>query len=68
MLKELTSNYQGWPTTRRYPRTLAEAFPKDPANYEWFHKPERKRSNLEYAMLSVAFWLWLSLAYWWSNQ
>jgi hypothetical protein len=23
------NNYEGWPTTRCYPRTLAEAFPQD---------------------------------------
>ena len=66
-MKDFTSTYQGWPTTRRYPRTIAEAFPKDPDNYVWFHKPEKKRGALEYAMLSVAFWLWIGLAYWWSN-
>ena len=57
----------GYPTTRRYPRTLAEAFPHDPANFEWFHKPVKTRGALEYVMLAAAFWIWLGLAYWWSN-
>jgi hypothetical protein len=66
-MKEFRSNYEGWPTTRRYPRTIEEAYPNDPSRAEWFYKPERKRGALEYAMLSAAFWIWLGLAYWWSN-
>lgn len=57
----------GWPTTRCFPRTIAEAFPKDPDNYVWFYPPEKKRGALEYAMLSTAFWIWLGLAYWYTN-
>ena len=66
-MKEFKSNYKGWPTTRCYPRTLAEAFPKDPENYVWFHKPTRERGKLELTMLGLAFWIWLGLAYWWSG-
>ena len=66
-MKEFKSNYEGWPTTRCFPRTLEDAFPHEPKNAEWFFPPERKRGALEYAMLSVAFWLWLGLAYWWVN-
>jgi hypothetical protein len=61
------SKQYGWPTTRRFPNTLAQAFPKDPENYQWFFPPEKKRGALEYAMLSVAFWMWVGLAYWWAN-
>ena len=52
-MKEFRSNYEGWPTTRRYPRTLAEAFPNDPENYVWFHKPTRERGKLELTMLGA---------------
>ena len=63
-MKEFKSNYEGWPTTRCYPRTLAEAFPRDPENYVWFHKHQREKGKLELTMLSVGFWIWLGLAYW----
>jgi hypothetical protein len=67
-MKEFRSNYEGWPTTRCYPRTIEEAYPNDPSRAEWFYKPERKRNALEYAMLSAAFWIFLGICYWWSNQ
>ena len=64
--KNMTKDY-GWPTTRCYPRTLAEAFPNDPANYEWFYPPEKNDSHANTAVLGVALWLWVGLAYWWVN-
>ena len=30
------------PTTRKYPRTVEEAFPNGPAHAEWFFPPEEK--------------------------
>ena len=63
----MKKKYEGWPTTRCYPRTLAEAFPKDPENFKWFFPPERKQGPFELVFLSVGFWLWLALAYWWVN-
>ena len=56
--------FEGWPTTRCYPRTLEEAFPNDPAHAQWFYPPEREKGKLELTMLSVGFWVWLGLAYW----
>ena len=63
-MKEFRSNYEGWPTTRCFPRTLEDAFPHGPKNAEWFFPPERERGKLELAFLSVGFWIWLGLAYW----
>jgi hypothetical protein len=66
-MKNPKKKFEGWPTTRCYPRTLAEAFPKDPENYQWFHPPVREQGKLEIVLLSVGFWVWLGLAYWWAN-
>jgi hypothetical protein len=66
-MNEFKSNYEGWPTTRCYPRTLEEAFPKDPSNAEWLIRPQKKRTHIENFFLAAAFWIWLGLAYWWSN-
>ena len=43
----------GTPTTRRFPRSMLEAFPRSPENYEWFFPPERNE-NLANA---IVFWL-----------
>lgn len=44
----------GWPTTRRHPRTLAEAFPVERA--EWIEPPEPRQLHrlADVAMLAVA--------------
>lgn len=63
-MKKPKRKFEGWPTTRCYPRTLEEAFPNDPAHAQWFFPPEREKGKLELTMLSVGFWIWLGLAYW----
>lgn len=58
----------GWPTTRCYPRTLAEAFPNDPENGVWFHPPERKRGYANAVMFIAAAMLWISLGYYFAKN
>lgn len=61
-MKEETDKY-GWPTTRTYPRTLEEAFPKDPQNSEWFFPPEKNQSPRNIALGMVALFLWVCICY-----
>ena len=35
-------------TTRKYPRTLEEAFPQDGHQAEWFYPPVRKHVWMDY--------------------
>ena len=58
----------GWPTTRCYPRTLADAFPNDIEVMKWWHPPERKRGFANAVMLIAALMLWLGLAYWYAHS
>ena len=62
-MKEFKSDYKGWPTVRCYPRTLAEAFPKDPQNFVWFHPPESRRGWANAVMLVAGLMLWVGIAY-----
>ena len=39
-MKKPVKKFEGWPTTRCYPRTLAEAFPQDRLN-EWWEGHKR---------------------------
>lgn len=57
------SNYEGWPTTRRYPRTLADAFKDDPDNSQWFYPPEKNISGENILMGMIALCLWVCIAY-----
>jgi hypothetical protein len=51
------NEYEGWPTTRRYPRTLAEAFPQD-STHDWFEPPPpRRKSNAVLFWSAVALWV-----------
>jgi hypothetical protein len=45
----------GWPTTRTYPRTLAEAFPQD--NNEWFFPPEQRTRDKVFFAIGVLAWV-----------
>lgn len=56
--------YEGWPTTRCYPRTLAEAFPQDYMGDWWeVHKRPTPTWNdvLLYALTVLALGLLLKL-------
>jgi hypothetical protein len=52
------------PTTRRYPRTLSEAFPNDPEYQRWFIPPEKHQITMsESFMIYIALIIWTGLAY-----
>lgn len=53
--------FKGTPTTRCYPRSLAEAFPKDIENFQWFFPPERNYSlsNIAMGMAALCLWVWI---------
>jgi hypothetical protein len=53
-------DYEGWPTTRRFPRTMNEAFPDDAANAKWWYPPEQRWQDKLFMTLCV--WLWIALA------
>lgn len=59
--QEIMSNY-GYPTTRKFPRTLAEAFPDERG--EWFYPPEPKSMERVYIGIGVVAWIGLSVYFW----
>lgn len=52
-----------YPTTRRYPRTLQEAFPQD--YYDWLERPEPNytRVSIGVAVLTVCIAVLAALIY-----
>jgi hypothetical protein len=45
-MKKPNPKFEGWPTTRRYPRTLEEAFPQDRLGEWWIaHKRRAPTTN-----------------------
>lgn len=59
----MTDKQYGWPTTRRFPNTLAEAFPNDAERAEWFHPPEKRRGWGNAVMLIAGLMLWCALGW-----
>lgn len=57
----------GWPTARRYPRTLLEAFPNSVENAQWWFPPEKNRSFANIALWTIAALMWIGLAYYFAN-
>ena len=51
------------PTTRRYPRTIEEAFPDSIERAEWFYPPERHWTFWDYALTATGVFIWIQLAY-----
>ena len=49
--------------TRRYPRTLNEAFPQSVEAAQWFYPPPRNNTLSNTLMYLVAICLWVCLAY-----
>ena len=62
MLTELNA------TTRRYPRTLSEAFPHDVDNAQWFYPPKAEWSWSDRFFATLGIMLWVGLAYYFSNN
>lgn len=54
------NDYEGWPTTRCFPRTMNEAFPDDVENAEWWYPPEQRWQDKVFMTFSV--WLWIAVA------
>ncbi len=51
------------PTTRSYPRTLADAFPNSIERAEWFYPPDKRWSGWDYVIGGTGAFLWIQLAY-----
>ena len=58
----------GWPTTRRFPNTLEEAFPNNPERAEWFYPPERKFGYRNAVMWIAGVMMWIALAYYFAKN
>ena len=52
------------PTTRRFPRTLREAFPKDPRT--WVDEPLETIHVWDICVIAAAVMLWVFAVYCWS--
>ena len=50
-------------TTRRYPRTLHEAFPHDPEYSEWFYESETSWCGWDYIFMAVFAVLWATIVW-----
>jgi hypothetical protein len=57
------TNY-GWPTTRYYPRTMAEAFPSDADNAQWWYPPEQRWQDKLFFTMAVIIWVILAVYLW----
>ena len=69
MSEKQTDTYKGCPTTRCYPRSLAEAFPNTVDRAEWFYPPEKEPWGVaEWLMWSAAITMWVGLAYFFASN
>ena len=59
----MTDKY-GWPTTRCYPRTMAEAFPDDAENAQWWYPPEQRWQDKVLFAIGVFGWVALAIYFW----
>ncbi len=55
-------NY-GWPTTRRFPRTSAEAFKDGEYAESWF-PPEQRWQDKAYFAVGVVAWVLICIYFW----
>ena len=56
------------PTTRRFPRTLSEAFPNDLENAKWFFPHENEWSWSDRFLLTVGLLFWIGLGYYFASN
>ena len=63
----IDDKHYGWPTSRRYPRTMLEAFPNSVENAQWWYPPEKNYSPTNVAMWMLAAFAWIGLAYYFAN-
>jgi hypothetical protein len=59
----MKKEFKGTPTTRMYPRSLDEAFPNDPARFQWFYPPEKNLSPANIIMGISALALWVLILF-----
>ena len=59
-MKKPKTKFEGWPTTRRYPRSLDEAFPQDRMG-EWWEAHKRPAPTINDIVLYVLTLLALGL-------
>jgi hypothetical protein len=55
------------PTTRRYPRSMDEAFQRDVTRAQWFYPPEVPYTFGDVVLTSAGIALWVCLAYYFAN-
>lgn len=54
----------GWPTTRCFPRTEADAFRHLGGDTEWFFPPEQRWQDKAMFAVGVCCWIALGVFYW----
>ena len=60
----MKEEFKGCPTTRTYPRSLAEAFPNTVDRAEWWYPPEKEPMPVVDRLLwSLGVSMWIGLAY-----
>lgn len=64
--KKMRPTEYGWPTTRKFPRTTAEAFPNDIENAQWWYPPEQRWQDK--LLFTVAVFLWVVLAFYFAKD
>ena len=65
----MNTKYKGQPTTRSYPRTLAEAFPDSHDRAEWFYPPEKRQwSVLDLLLITFGISTFIGLAYFFAKN
>ena len=57
-----------WPTTRRVPRTMDEAFPDKAREAEWLEPPEKELCETDYVVLILAVFFALLVLYFYSRS
>ena len=63
----MDKKFDGWPTTRCFPRSMREAF-EDPIEMaQWWYPPVKVWHFWEITTWTLAGFLWLGLAYWYAN-
>ena len=69
MSEKQTDTYKGCPTTRTYPRSLAEAFPNTVDRADWWYPPEKEPLTVtEWLLWSAGICMWVGLAYYLANN
>jgi hypothetical protein len=60
----MTDDYEGWPTTRCFPRTTNEAFRDDVDNAKWWYPPEKTWQDRALFWTGMFLWGVLAVYFW----